>query len=112
MTVSILPTSVTLANYSFTVDLDGVEFQLAFKFNERDDAWFLTLSDVNGNILRAGLKVVNGWTLLRLWVDATAPAGDMIAVNQGEVSEPATLKQLGEEVLLTYLDAEELAAVA
>lgn len=111
MSVFVLPTSVTSANYTFTVDLDGVEFQLSFKFNERDDAWFLTILDVNGNVLRAGLKIVNEWFLLRLWQDSTAPAGELIPVNQGEVSAPPTLKQLGEEVLLTYLDAEELAAV-
>ena len=111
MTVSVLPTSVTVASYVFTVDLDGVEFQLSFKFNARDDAWFLTILDTDGNILRASLKVVNEWFLLRLWQEDIAPEGELIPINRGDVPAPPTLTQLGEDVLLTYLDAEELAAV-
>ena len=109
MAVTELPTSTTDANYIFTVELDDVEFQLSFKFNSRDDAWFLTILDTDDVVLRAGIKVVNEWTLLRLW--NAGPAGEIIAVNQGDVPAPPTLNQLGAEVLLTYLDASEIAAL-
>lgn len=111
MAVTRLPTSTTDANYVFTVDLDGVEFKLSFKYNERDDAWFFDILDPNEVVLRAGLKVVNEWPLLRLWSEASSPQGEIIAVNQGDVTAPPTLNQLGAEVVLTYLDAEEIAAV-
>jgi len=111
MAVTRIPTSTTDANYVFTVELDGTEFRLRFKYNERDDAWYFSVLDAEGNILRAGLKVVNEFTLLRLWAQANRPRGELVAVNQGMVTAPPTLNQLGAEVVLTYLDASEIAAV-
>lgn len=111
MTISRIPTSTTLANYEFIIELDGVEFKMRFKYNSREDAWFFNILDTNDVMLRAGLKVVNEWTLLRLWAEANRPRGELIAVNQGNVPAPPTLNQLGAEVLLTYLDATEIAAL-
>lgn len=111
MSVSLIPTSVTLAHYVFTTDLDGVSYQMSFKFNERDDAWYLTILDIDDNVLRGSIKIVNEWPILRLWQEDNAPSGQLLAVNQGDVPAPPTLKQLGEEVLLTYLDAESVAAI-
>lgn len=112
MPVFTLPTSTVDANYVFTVDLDGIEFQLDFKFNARDDAWFMTILDVDDNPLRAGLKVVNEWLLLRLWVALVRPEGELLGVNLGDVPAPPTLNQLGSDVVLTYLDAAEIASLA
>jgi hypothetical protein len=111
MAITRLPTSTINANYVFTVELDGVEFKLSFKFNGRDDAWYFSILDTNDVVLRAGLKVVNEWTLLRLWAEANRPGGEIIAVNQGNVPAPPTLNQLGAEVVLTYLDSTEIAAL-
>ena len=71
MAVSQLPTSIVFSNYVFEVDLDGVFFKLNFKFNERDDAWFMDILDPADNLLRNGLKIVNEWSILRLWQEAT-----------------------------------------
>lgn len=111
MTISRIPTSTVNSNYEFVVELDGAEFKLRFKYNSRDDAWYLNILDTNDVMLRAGLKVVNEWTLLRLWAEANRPRGELIAVNQGNVPAPPTLNQLGAEVVLTYLDATEIAAL-
>ncbi len=111
MAVLSIPTDTQIANYDFFITLDGVEFLLTFLFNSRDDTWIMTISDANENIIRAGMKVVNEFPLLRLWKEAVKPAGDMIAVNEGDVPAPPTINQLGADVILTYLDASELAAV-
>lgn len=110
MAVTEIPTTTLFPNYVVEVDLDGVFFKLAFKFNERDDAWFLDILDPADTPLRNGLKIVNEWDILRLWQEATRPDGTMITVNEGDIVDPPTLNQLGAEVILTYLDASEIAA--
>lgn len=111
MAIDRLPTSTVLAFYEFEVELDGVEFRLEFRFNDRDDAWYLTILNTDDVVLRASLRIVLEWTLLRLWAEATRPDGEIVSVTQGKVSAPPTLNQLGGEVVLTYLDAAEIAAL-
>jgi hypothetical protein len=111
MAIDRLPLTLDVPYYEFEVELDGVEFKMEFRFNARDDAWFMTLLDTEDTVLRAGIKIVNEWSLLRLWRDATRPAGEIVSINQGNVTEPPTLDQLGSDVLLEYLDAAEIAAL-
>lgn len=112
MAVFKLPTSTTSPYYVFEIELDGVLFKLEFKFNERDSAWYLHILDQNDNHLRSGIKVVSDWTILRLWREVgTRPEGEMIPTALGDISRPALIDELGEQVILTYLDAEEIAAL-
>lgn len=111
MAVFDLPTSTVDSNYRFDVELDGVVYRLAFKFNSRDEAWYLTIFDTSDRLLRAGIRVVNEWPLLRLWAEASRPAGEMIVANKGELLTPPGLTQLGQEAVLTYLDEAERRAL-
>ena len=111
MAVLQLPTSTTVPFYVFEIELDGVLFRLQFKFNQRDQAWFLSILDTNDNQLRSGIRVVSDWTLLRLWQEIDKkPAGEMMAVAQGTIARPALINELGSDVVMTYLDAAQIAA--
>ena len=112
MAIDRLPTSTTLPYYEFEIELDEVEFKVEFRYNDRDSSWYMTLKDTDDVVLRAGIRVVLEWSLLRLWQEDTRPEGEIISVNQGEVLAPPTLNQLGAEVVLTYVDAAELAELA
>lgn len=108
MTIYKIPTSTSLSYYEMEVVLDGVSYKLEFKYNTRDEAWYLNILDPSDTILRSGIKVVNDWGLLIRWQDVdTRPQGEMIAVPNGKTSLPATLTELGEKVILTYLDSDE-----
>jgi len=111
MAVDRLPTSTILPYYENEVELDGVEYRLEYRYNDRDDAWYLTIRDAEDTLLRAGIRIVNSWQLLRLWAEATRPAGEIVSVNQGKVEAPPTLQQLGAEVVLNYLDEAEVNAL-
>ena len=111
MAIDRIPTSTTLAYYELEVELDDVQFRLEFRYNDRDSAWYLTIRDAEDTLLRAGIRVVNSWDLLRLWAEDTRPDGQLVTVNQGDVPNPPTLNQLGAEVVLTYLDEDEVAAL-
>lgn len=110
MAISILPLTPKLPFYDFDVELDGALFRLEFRFNGRDDAWYMKVSDLEDNILRCGIKIIDEWPLLRRWATVDAPEGEIIAVNQGTASGPPSLEELATDVLLHYLDAEELAS--
>lgn len=111
MAIEEIPNSTQVPYYEQEVELDGVEFKLQFQFIDRDDAWYMTVLDTDDVILRAGIKVVLSWSLLRLWAGSEAPAGEIVSVNQGALSAPPTLNQLGAEVLLEYLDEAEITAI-
>jgi len=103
MAILQFPTIKDLAHYTFELPLDGTVFRFKFKYNSREEAWYFNILDLNNVILRAGVKVVNEWSLLRLWPALTGrPLGSIITVNLGKVPAPPTLDQLGEDVVLTY----------
>lgn len=103
MAILQFPTFSDVAHYIFELPLDGVVYRFKFKHNSREDAWYFNILDLNNNILRAGIKVVNEWVLLRLWAARTGrPLGSIVTVNLGNVPNPPTLEQLGEDVVLTY----------
>lgn len=112
MTVTKLPTSITESFYVFEIDLDGKLFKLQFKFNNRDESWYFSILDTNDNHLRSGIKIVSDWSLLRLWQQIDLkPAGEIIAVAETGINRPALIDELGEKVILTYLDEEEINAL-
>jgi hypothetical protein len=113
MAVLQLPTSTTSPFYVFEVILDNVSFRLQFKFNQRDQAWYMDVLDSADNQLRSGLRVVSDWTLLRLWQEIEKrPVGEIIATAQGDIARPALIDELGDEVILTYLDEAEIEAAS
>lgn len=93
-----------IASYEIQVPLDDVLFKLVFNFNERDSFWYMDVRDgLTDTIVRAGVKVVSQWDLLRLCKIAGRPDGQFVAVPKGaEGIEADTLQSLGTEVLLTY----------
>jgi len=111
MAIEQLPISVGVPNYSFEVELDGVEFKIDLRYNDRGSAWFMTILDTDDNVLRSGIKVVNDWPLLRLWKDSNRPEGEIVTVSQGARVSPPTLDELGVDVVLNYLDATEIATI-
>lgn len=88
--------------FYFTVDLSGTMYQLAFDFNDRDSAWYMTIRDTAGNMLRSGIRVVVNYDLLKRWVGTTVPAGELAVFDRREVPVDPTEDGLGLDALLTY----------
>lgn len=107
MATLLIPNDTEVEAYTFTMLLDGVLYRLSFKFNARDEFWFLNVFDgVTGEIVRAGVKVVAGWDLFMRWKQPERPAGNLISVPQGSAGTEATaIGELGADVLLAYVEA-------
>ncbi len=112
MAIFKIPTTLETLNYEVDVELDGVEFRLRLKFSQRDQAWYLTFLDTNDTVLRAGLRIVSDWDIIRLWQDTDRPgetsfttSGEgsaMIPINIGDPIQVPDSTQLGKDVILTY----------
>jgi hypothetical protein len=103
-----IPTRIDLAVYRFSIELDELVYQFSFFYNNRDAHWYFDLSDEDGNLLRAGLKAVTNWPLLRLDKSNDRPPGDIFAVDPTDQDIEAGLRDLGDAVTLTYVEEASL----
>ncbi len=105
----ILPTRFDgTSRYSFECDLDDVTFQFVFEWNDRDSGWYMSIADVNGVALLSGRRVVLGYPLTNIYTDRRLPAGTLVAVDTTGSDEEPGLQDLGDRVILMYVEAAEL----
>jgi hypothetical protein len=105
MSTLTLPTRTDgTAHYSFDVLLDGAKFYFDLRWNARDGAWYMSISDRDRAPIVSGVRVVTNWPLLRRCVDPRRPAGTIIAIDSTEEGDPG-LTDLGGRVVLTYTEA-------
>lgn len=114
-----IPVQPSLDNYRERVLLDGKLFDLAFYWNERDEAWYLTIyessqprnDDGSRDAVLASIKIVLNYGLLGQFQDRRRPLGEFIAVDtEGSLENPGR-RELGRRVLLRYYSTAELAAL-
>jgi len=110
MSVLRLPVDGNDANFDVRFDLDGAEYRLGLRFNDRDQSWFFDMFDISGTLIRSGVKLVPNFPLNRQIADEIAPPGFLLLVDTRPDDEraPPNQSELGTEVLLTYVDESEL----
>ena len=103
--------ATTSASIVQETELDGTTYRLAFRWNERDAAWYLEVRDLEDVALASGLKLVEGAILLRHLVDERLPPGDFVVINTDAPGEtPGRLAFSTGQAVLIYADEEELAS--
>jgi len=86
------------------VRLDGILFTLLFRFNSREGFWHMDLLDSSEVGIRHGIKILEGFSRLRLIALEGRPPGDMIAIDlTGEGSEPGR-DTLGDSIPQLYVE--------
>lgn len=105
--MAIFTITIDAASPSFVQEnvLDGVTWRLLFRWNARDEYWYLTVSNVDDEVIVASRRLVAGARLLRYVVQDERPAGELF------VLDTPTRDDLGTDALLVYADAEEIAAL-
>lgn len=107
-----IPVQQDVAAWTQRTAIDGVDYRLDFAWNGRDGAWYLNLSDIDGNALVCGIKLVTNRPLLaRFHHIEGVPAGELIAFDGSETIYWAGYNELGAGVDLIYLDATEVADI-
>jgi len=108
MTTTIIPTEEAAQDGIFfeSVSLDGVDYQLYFKYNSREGFWYFDLNDVEGNPIRTGIKVVVNYPLTFLCACPEKPAGELSCINTEDEPQDPGLNDLGLNALMAYLNEE------
>ena len=108
----LIPTVQGVAAYRTRVPLDGVDFLLDFTWNARAGAWFLSVFSADETPLAQGVKIVSNRPLLhRFRYVEGMPAGELFAADFTGAVPYAGFDQLGTDVELFYLDADEVGGI-
>ncbi len=108
MSTLTVPTRTDLGAYTFQVELDSLVYRFAFQFNDREGFWYLSIADESGVAIRSGIKVVVNTPLFRLIASEDAPPGELLAIDTTNADNEPGLTDLGESVLLTYVEEASL----
>lgn len=114
----LIPTRSDLDFFEQTITLDGSSFDFEFRWNTRDEVWYLSIfdpltvaaSDGSRSAILAGIPIRVRWPLLGLYRYRTRPLGELIAFDTtGEDADPGR-RDLGTRVQLIYFEQADLAA--
>jgi hypothetical protein len=97
MTALVVPTSPDDPFYSQTSELDGVEYILIFRYNQREKSWYLSLQDSEEIEILSGLKLVCDIPLFGLHRGPKTPPGELMVLSgNGDTTSP-DIGELGPE---------------
>lgn len=107
MSVFALPVRNDAPHFDFFTNLDGERYGFEFKWNEREERWYMSVLDSSGTDLLSGRKVVVGLSLIGRFSSSALPPGRIMAVDtQGTDTAPG-LNDLGQRVQVLYFDESE-----
>lgn len=89
--------------YDFTTTLDGKNYRFELLWNEREEAWYLSLFDQLDAALMTGKKLVPDFPLLFRLADRRRPPGELTLVDTGGNNALPTFRDLGRRHVLMYL---------
>lgn len=97
---------------SFTqnIVLDNIVLNFKFVWNGRDNSWYMSIFDsVNDPILQ-GIKIVNGWELIKRYTDIRLPQGILLVVSLKDDEEVIGRDSMLDDYNLIYFTEEEVDA--
>ena len=104
-----IPLTQVESNYSQTVTLDGEDYTFRFLWNDRDRHWYLTVRDVAGDDILAGIKVVADIPITTHCSDDRIYPGELWVIDTTGAGQDPGLRDFGSRVLLYYVDEEDVA---
>jgi hypothetical protein len=98
--------------YTMTTVLDGTDYLFEFRYNQRENCWYFSVSTTDGVALVSGVKIVSNRPLLSRFADVRLPPGMLVAFANTTDASPPGLADLGEDrrVTLIYYTAAEIAS--
>lgn len=92
-------------SYLQRTELDGEDYLMSFLYNLRRDRWTMSLQSLDGTFVLTGQTIHLQIPLNRRAVGG--PPGVLIALPETGVTEPPGLHDLGANVKLYYLTADD-----
>lgn len=103
MAVYELPLVPSVAYYDFYVTLSEREYNVLVQWNDRDDSWYMSVSDASGDLIVAGARIVLG-RMIAFTADPRGPFGSFIAIDTSGSGQEAGYDDLGTRVSVLYVE--------
>jgi hypothetical protein len=87
--------------------LSGRDYEILYRFNQREGRWYLTIRSVAGEVIQGPVKIVADWPLIYPGQDLPLPPGTLIAIDTTGQGKDPGLAELGGRVLMFYFDEAE-----
>jgi hypothetical protein len=100
-----IPVRGDLPSHTVKVTLEGKKYGLAFRWSERESAWYMSISLEDATPIASGIKVVLGPVLNARVVRDDAPPGGFLAYDTSGQDQEAGETDLGSRVELIYVDS-------
>lgn len=104
--MSLLPTPPDgLFGFTFRIALDGTFYRMQYKWNIRDNSWYLDIGNDAGVATVRNLRMVIGTDILepnRAQGSELVPQGTLSVVDTTNSGVEAEREELGGRVLVTY----------
>lgn len=106
-----IPLRVGVPFYDLQVPLDGTTYTLQVRWNTRYSAWYMDVLDEQGStMLVGGLALLLGAAISAKVTGRPYP-GFFVMLDTSGTNVDAGFSDLGDRVLLEYLEAADLAAM-
>lgn len=105
MALKKIPLTSDFPNYEIRIELDGVVFNMAFRYNTREGRWFMDIKDASDVMLVAGIKLILGVQLIERFQDIRLPFGSLFMINEDNSTEEPGRSNLGINALMLYEEA-------
>jgi len=103
----LLPTRTDVPRYDFELELESVTYKFDFEWSDREEAWYMSIKDLDGVELLSGRKIVLSYPLTVIHRDAGLPPGTFIAFDTSDKEVEAGFADLGDRVKLLYIPSDE-----
>lgn len=103
-----IPLPQNVPSFVQQTQLDGITYNFRIHWNEREASWYLELGDVDDVSIVASRKMVPDWPLIYRVRDERRPPGELLMVDLTGQGIPAAIDELGDRVILLYLDEAEV----
>jgi hypothetical protein len=103
-TLRLIPASTVESNYVQAVALDGTDYRLTLRWNERSGHWFLTLRAADGTELVTARKLVAAAPVAAYETLGGVPPGVLWVIDLDDSGVDPGLRDLGARCALVYGD--------
>lgn len=103
MAIVKIPLINSAGAYGFDIELDGIVYILAFRYNYRLSLWIMDVKDENDNDIVTGIPLVTGTALLKPYRNnAGIPLGMFFIINHVNEWNDPTRYELARDAFLYY----------
>lgn len=103
-----LPNRTDFPHYIFETELESNTYQFEFRWNDRAQAWFMEMRDVNGDQIISGKRICIGAPILMRHMDPRLPRGELYVTDTLDKDVEPGLADLGGRVILSYIPSDDL----